>query len=125
MVQIAWSVAKSPRVAEQCDVNIQSINQYWVSYSEKSQQRLEYVASYLGHFLHKLSTDEYPQRGFFFPVGVDLWCGYKKVEASGKFYKHKIILPVAVVEAMHPIFRDLSHPNLLKKKFTWENTMPK
>ncbi|GFW57583.1 hypothetical protein TNCV_544911 [Trichonephila clavipes] len=27
MVQITWSVAKSPRVAEQCDVNIQSINQ--------------------------------------------------------------------------------------------------
>ncbi|GFW60752.1 uncharacterized protein TNCV_570981 [Trichonephila clavipes] len=27
MVQNTWSVAKSPRVAEQCDVNIQSINQ--------------------------------------------------------------------------------------------------
>ncbi|GFW50254.1 hypothetical protein TNCV_4696721 [Trichonephila clavipes] len=27
MVQITWSVTKSPRVAEQCDVNIQSINQ--------------------------------------------------------------------------------------------------
>ncbi|PRD19678.1 UNVERIFIED_CONTAM: Histone-lysine N-methyltransferase SETMAR [Trichonephila clavipes] len=27
MVQITWSVAKSPRVAEQCDVNIQSINE--------------------------------------------------------------------------------------------------
>ncbi|GFX87992.1 uncharacterized protein TNCV_4374561 [Trichonephila clavipes] len=27
MVKITWSVAKSPRVAEQCDVNIQSINQ--------------------------------------------------------------------------------------------------
>ncbi|GFX68856.1 uncharacterized protein TNCV_3865551 [Trichonephila clavipes] len=25
--KITWSVAKSPRVAEQCDVNIQSINQ--------------------------------------------------------------------------------------------------
>ncbi|GFW46469.1 hypothetical protein TNCV_4811571 [Trichonephila clavipes] len=25
--EITWSVAKSPRVAEQCDVNIQSINQ--------------------------------------------------------------------------------------------------
>ncbi|GFW04983.1 uncharacterized protein TNCV_597771 [Trichonephila clavipes] len=27
MVQITWSVAKSPRVAEQCDVNLKSINQ--------------------------------------------------------------------------------------------------
>ncbi|GFX48933.1 uncharacterized protein TNCV_2797241 [Trichonephila clavipes] len=26
--KITWSVAKSPRVAEQCDVNIQSINQF-------------------------------------------------------------------------------------------------
>ncbi|GFW18468.1 uncharacterized protein TNCV_1184951 [Trichonephila clavipes] len=25
--KITWSVAKSPRAAEQCDVNIQSINQ--------------------------------------------------------------------------------------------------
>ncbi|GFU63711.1 uncharacterized protein TNCV_1181761 [Trichonephila clavipes] len=42
--------------------------------------------------------------------GVDL----KKAEASGKSYKHKNSLPVAVVEAMRPIFRDLSHPDLLK-----------
>ncbi|GFX35619.1 uncharacterized protein TNCV_104241 [Trichonephila clavipes] len=34
---------------------------------------------------------------------------------TGKSYKHKNSLPVAVVEAMRPIFRDLSHPDLLKK----------
>ncbi|GFW75151.1 uncharacterized protein TNCV_448561 [Trichonephila clavipes] len=65
-------------------------------------------------FLHKLSTDEYPQHGFC-PIGEDSWCGFKKAEALGKSYKHKNILPVAVVEAMRPIFRDLSHPDLLKK----------
>ncbi|GFT75277.1 uncharacterized protein TNCV_950951 [Trichonephila clavipes] len=65
-------------------------------------------------FLHKLSTDEYPQHGFC-PIGEDSWCGFKKAEASGKSYKHKNSLPVAVVEAMRPIFRDLSHPDLLKK----------
>ncbi|GFU93016.1 uncharacterized protein TNCV_3028191 [Trichonephila clavipes] len=43
--------------------------------------------------------------------GVDL----KKAEASGKSYKHKNSLPVAVVEAMRPVFRDVSHPDLLKK----------
>ncbi|GFW58694.1 uncharacterized protein TNCV_378771 [Trichonephila clavipes] len=42
-------------------------------------------------FLHKLSTDEYPQHGFC-PIGEDSWCGFKKAEAS-----------------------DLSHPDLLKK----------
>ncbi|GFX59168.1 uncharacterized protein TNCV_936831 [Trichonephila clavipes] len=65
-------------------------------------------------FLHKLSTDEYPQHDFC-PIGEDSWCGFKKAEASGKSYKHKNNLPVAVVEAMRPIFRDLSHPDLLKK----------
>ncbi|GFU67161.1 uncharacterized protein TNCV_3770931 [Trichonephila clavipes] len=65
-------------------------------------------------FLHKLSTDEYPQHGFC-PIGEDSWCGFKKAEASGKSYKHKNSLLVAVVEAMRPIFRDLFHPDLLKK----------
>ncbi|GFV37474.1 uncharacterized protein TNCV_1157371 [Trichonephila clavipes] len=65
-------------------------------------------------FLHKLSTDEYPQHGFC-PIGEDSWCGFKKAEASGKSYKHKNSLPVAVVEAMRPIFRDPSHLDLLKK----------
>ncbi|GFW79639.1 uncharacterized protein TNCV_1428991 [Trichonephila clavipes] len=67
-------------------------------------------------FLHKLSTDEYPQHGFC-PIGKDSWCGFKKAKASGKSYKHKNSLPVAVVEAMRPIFRDLSHPDLLEKMF--------
>ncbi|GFW77138.1 uncharacterized protein TNCV_2725681 [Trichonephila clavipes] len=64
-------------------------------------------------FLHKLSTDEYPQHDFC-PIGEDSWCGFKKAETSGKSYKHKNSLPVAVVEAMRLIFRDLSHPDLLK-----------
>ncbi|GFU61392.1 uncharacterized protein TNCV_3404801 [Trichonephila clavipes] len=34
-------------------------------------------------FLHKLSTDEYPQHGFC-PIGEDSWCGFKKAEASGQ-----------------------------------------
>ncbi|GFV96699.1 uncharacterized protein TNCV_3387921 [Trichonephila clavipes] len=67
-------------------------------------------------FLHKLSTDEYPQHSFC-PVGEDSWCGFKKAEASGKSYKHKNSLPVTVVEAMRPIFRDLSHPVLLKNVY--------
>ncbi|GFS95444.1 hypothetical protein TNCV_2805721, partial [Trichonephila clavipes] len=54
----------------------------WISYSEKSQQCSEYAASYLGHFLHKLSTDEYPPT-WFCPIGEDSWCGFKKkTEAS-------------------------------------------
>ncbi|GBL78986.1 hypothetical protein AVEN_48947-1 [Araneus ventricosus] len=65
-------------------------------------------------FMHKLSTDENPQHGFC-PIGEDSWCGFKKAAATGSAYKHKNNLPVAVVEAMRPVFRDLSHPDLLKK----------
>ncbi|GFX24686.1 uncharacterized protein TNCV_3344661 [Trichonephila clavipes] len=35
-------------------------------------------------FLHKLSTDEYPQHGFC-PIGEDSWCGFKKAEALDYF----------------------------------------
>ncbi|GFT45262.1 uncharacterized protein TNCV_2123451 [Trichonephila clavipes] len=51
----------------------------------------------------------------FVPSGKIHGVGFKKVEASGKSYKHKNSLLVAVVEAMRPIFRGLSHPDLLKK----------
>ncbi|GFY12281.1 uncharacterized protein TNCV_283841 [Trichonephila clavipes] len=63
-------------------------------------------------FLHKISTDENPQHGFC-PSGPDTWCCCKKAQLEHKVYHHK--LPVAVVEALMPIFRDLSDPELLKK----------
>ncbi|GBM39164.1 hypothetical protein AVEN_208343-1 [Araneus ventricosus] len=65
-------------------------------------------------FMHKLSTDENPQHGFC-PIGEDSSCGFKRAEATGSAYKHKNNLPVAVVEAMRPVHKDLSHPGLLKK----------
>ncbi|GFU57111.1 uncharacterized protein TNCV_1779741 [Trichonephila clavipes] len=64
-------------------------------------------------FLHKISTDENPQHGFC-PSGPDTWCRYKKAQLENKVYHHKHKLPVAVVEAIRPIFRDLSDPELLK-----------
>ncbi|GFX60473.1 uncharacterized protein TNCV_1181921 [Trichonephila clavipes] len=65
-------------------------------------------------FLHKISTDENPQHGFC-PSGPDTWCRYKKAQLENKVYHHKHKLPVAVVEAIRPIFRNLSDPELLKK----------
>ncbi|GFU19446.1 uncharacterized protein TNCV_4371271 [Trichonephila clavipes] len=69
-------------------------------------------------FLHKLSTDEKPQHGFC-PSDSDTWCKFKKAELLGETYHHKNSLPVDVVEAMRPVFRDLANPELLKKVFTW------
>ncbi|GFW66707.1 uncharacterized protein TNCV_1371401 [Trichonephila clavipes] len=65
-------------------------------------------------FLHKLSTDEKPQHGFC-PSDSDTWCKFKKAELLGETYHHKNSLPVDVVEAMRPVFRDLANPELLKK----------
>ncbi|GFT03962.1 uncharacterized protein TNCV_1731101 [Trichonephila clavipes] len=72
-------------------------------------------------FLHKLSTDEKPQHGFC-PSDSDTWCKFKKAELLGETYHHKNSLPVDVVEAMRPVFRDLAIPELLKKVFTWRGT---
>ncbi|GFU87768.1 uncharacterized protein TNCV_1892051 [Trichonephila clavipes] len=45
----------------------------------------------------------------------DTWCKFKKAELLGETYHHKNSLPVDVVEAMRPVFRDLVNPELLKK----------
>ncbi|GBM10653.1 hypothetical protein AVEN_7925-1 [Araneus ventricosus] len=66
--------------------------------------------------MYKLSTDEHPQHGICC-IGEDSWCGFKKAEATGSARKHKNNLPVAVVEAMRPVFRDVSHPDLLTLYF--------
>ncbi|GFW76799.1 uncharacterized protein TNCV_58971 [Trichonephila clavipes] len=61
-------------------------------------------------FLHKLSTDEKPQHGFC-PSDSDTWCKFKEAELLGETYHHKNSLPVDVVEAMRPVFRDLANQN--------------
>lgn len=65
-------------------------------------------------FLHKLSTDKTPQHGFC-PSGPETWCKFKKAEQLGEPYHHKNSLPVAVVEAMRPTFKDLADRDLLSK----------
>ncbi|GFV47413.1 uncharacterized protein TNCV_4830691 [Trichonephila clavipes] len=60
-----------------------------------------------------LSTDEKPQHGFC-PSDTDTWCKFKKAELLRETY-HENSLPVDVVKAMRPVFRDLANPELLKK----------
>ncbi|GFV62950.1 uncharacterized protein TNCV_4410141 [Trichonephila clavipes] len=47
--------------------------------------------------------------------GPDQKACYKKAQLENKVYHHKYKLPVAIMEAIRPIFRDLSDPELLKK----------
>lgn len=65
-------------------------------------------------FLHKASTDSYPQHQFC-PKGPDSWCGYQKAVDSAETYKHKHSLPNVVLEAMKPIYKDLCEDKLLTK----------
>ncbi|GFU93402.1 hypothetical protein TNCV_1493581, partial [Trichonephila clavipes] len=52
----------------------------WISYSEKSQQCSEYAGQAIwAIFLHKLSTDEYPQHGFC-PIGKIHGVDFKRLK---------------------------------------------
>ncbi|GFU10518.1 uncharacterized protein TNCV_2273471 [Trichonephila clavipes] len=107
-----WKSSGENRLTEHEIDNLQSYYGSAIRRNHSSVQNMRQAIWAI--FLHKLSTDEYPQHGFC-PIGKDSWCGFKKAETSCKSYKHKNSLPFAVVEAMRPIFRDLSHPDLLKK----------
>lgn len=65
-------------------------------------------------FLHKLSTDDKPQH-FLCPKGTSSWCKYNRAIETKEAYHHKHSLPVPVVEAMRPVFRNLTNPDLLRK----------
>ncbi|GFT20411.1 uncharacterized protein TNCV_4964171 [Trichonephila clavipes] len=90
----------------------------WSSYPQKFVSVKDMQQAIWAIFLHKLSTDEKPQHGFC-PSDSDTWCKFKKAELLGETYHHKNSLPVDVVEAMRPVFRDLANPELRKKVFTW------
>jgi hypothetical protein len=62
-------------------------------------------------FFHKQSTDENPNHGLC-PTGEDSWCKFQKTNGA---YKHINSLPEAIMTLIKPIYRDLSHPTLLKK----------
>lgn len=65
-------------------------------------------------YFHKLSTDDSPQHGLC-PTDAGTWCGYNKALLTNETYSHKHSLPKSVMEAIKPIFRDLSDDRLLQK----------
>lgn len=65
-------------------------------------------------FYHKISTDEKPIHDFC-PINADTWCKYNKSRLEGISYHHKSPVPSVVMEAIKPIFKDLSDPSLLKR----------
>ena len=63
-------------------------------------------------FFHKSSSDEEPLHHM-----CTKNCPYRKAQAKQEHaaYKHKNNLPRVVMDTIKPIFRDLAHPDLLKK----------
>ncbi|GFV91706.1 uncharacterized protein TNCV_4762711 [Trichonephila clavipes] len=66
-------------------------------------------------YCHYRSTDKKPMH-YFCSVGASSWCSYQKVKSSeNTSYKHNSILSTSVMDAVKPIFAELSSPKLLKK----------
>lgn len=65
---------------------------------------------------HKRSNDNEVMHDFC-PEGINSWCLYKKAVASNTSgtFKHTNSVPVAVMDAIKPVFKDLSNPDLLKR----------
>ncbi|GFT63504.1 uncharacterized protein TNCV_869861 [Trichonephila clavipes] len=68
------------------------------------------------NYLDKESTDEEPMHHFC-PIGDTSWCKYQKAVATNSvsLFKHKNIVPIAVMDEIKPIIAELSAPKLLKK----------
>ncbi|GFT06003.1 uncharacterized protein TNCV_4352351 [Trichonephila clavipes] len=66
-------------------------------------------------YCHYRSTDEELMH-YFCPVGASSCCSYEKAKSSeNTSYKHNSIVPTTVMDAVKPIFAELSAPKLLKK----------
>lgn len=65
-------------------------------------------------YFHKRSTDDRPLHHLC-PEGADSWCKYNKALQLNQPYTHEISLPEAVLLAIHPTYKDLAKPDLLKK----------
>lgn len=67
-------------------------------------------------YFHRLSTNTNPVHSLC-PPALNTYCKCRKAEVAGKLdaLKHKHSVSEAVLEVIKPIFRDLAHPDLLKK----------
>ncbi|GFV41276.1 uncharacterized protein TNCV_382901 [Trichonephila clavipes] len=66
-------------------------------------------------YFHYRSTDEEPMH-YFCPVVASSWGSYQRAKSPENIsYKHNSIVPTSVMDAVKPIFTELSSPKLLKK----------
>lgn len=65
-------------------------------------------------YFHSSSTDNDPCHGLC-PKGPDTWCAYNRSLTESKPFAHKETLPAPVLEAIKPVYRQLSQADLLEK----------
>lgn len=67
-------------------------------------------------FYHTRSCDKKLSHDFC-PVGENSWCLYQQAKALGNAskFRHKKSVPIAVMDCVKPIFKDLSDPSLLRR----------
>lgn len=68
-------------------------------------------------FYHYASTDKVPQHHYC-PQGSKSWCSWQRAIAEDALYNYKHdyqALPEDVLQAIRPIYEDLSNKNLLKR----------
>ena len=97
------------------DKEIDLLQNYYGLAIRRNQGNVEAMKkAVLASLFHKASTDDEPNH-YLCPSGIDSWCGYQRAEAQDKSYKHKNSLPYEVIEAIKPIYNDLSNRRLLEK----------
>ena len=68
-------------------------------------------------FQHYCSTDENPRHEKW-PIGPDSWCSWQRAAAADElcgFHHDYELLPKDVIQAIHPIYTDLSNEKLLER----------
>ena len=95
------------------DVQIDQITTYYGNAIRANKHNLEGMRKAIwAIYFHKKSCDKDAVHNF-----CGEWCSYRKAEKEGELasYKHKNNLPIAVMEVIRPIFKDLIDTSLLKK----------
>lgn len=94
------------------DKIIDEIQTYYGNAIRANKQDLEGMRKAIwAIYFHKLSSD----KKSYHELCSEHWCKYKRAEKDNVKLSHDNSLPEAVMVACKPIFRDLSHPDLLKK----------
>lgn len=97
------------------DVVIDQMQSYYGNAIRNNSQSVEDMTEAIwAIWHHKCSTDRKPQHRLC-PSGKDSWCRYNKAVADDTVaqFKHKNSLPQAVMDAIKPVFENLTAPELL------------